>query len=299
MSWLNCDIVEIGIVCRERCVARIIYLNDRSIFSQFIGNAFLLQVVVITGASSGLGEALAHNFYVAGCKVVLAARRREELERVRTDLLEIHSVSDVKVASETSTLSWHSFHSISSLPVQPMPTHPPIVLPLDLTDLNSMPEKVAEVEKIFGYIDILINNGGVSVRSDVLSTAMDVDIKVMLVNYFGSVALTKGASKSFFFSFTIFCLNFEFDFFFPAALPTMLKRKEGRIVCVSSVQGKFSLPHRSAYSASKHAMQAFCDSLRAEVAEHNVKVLCVSPGYINTALSLNALTGSGRNYGSK
>lgn len=53
-----------------------------------------LQVVVITGASSGLGEALAHNFYVAGCKVVLAARRREELERVRTDLLEIHSVSD-------------------------------------------------------------------------------------------------------------------------------------------------------------------------------------------------------------
>lgn len=53
----------------------------------------VLQVVVITGASSGLGEALAHNFYVAGCKVVLAARRREELERVRTDLLEIHSVS--------------------------------------------------------------------------------------------------------------------------------------------------------------------------------------------------------------
>lgn len=79
----------------------------------------------------------------------------------------------------------------------------------------------------------------------------------------------------------------------------MIKRKEGQIVCVSSVQGKFSLPHRSAYSASKHAMQAFCDSLRAEMAEHNIKVLCVSPGYINTALSLNALTGSGRNYGSK
>lgn len=138
-----------------------------------------------------------------------------------------------------------------------------------------MPDKVDEIEKIFGHIDILINNGGVSVRSDVLSTAMDVDIKVMLVNYFGTVALTK------------------------AVLPTMLKRKEGRIVCVSSVQGKFSLPHRSAYSASKHAMQAFCDSLRAEVAEHNVKVLCVSPGYINTALSLNALTGSGRSYGSK
>lgn len=51
-----------------------------------------LQVVVITGASSGLGEALAHSFYMAGCKVVLAARRKDELERVRNDLLEIHSV---------------------------------------------------------------------------------------------------------------------------------------------------------------------------------------------------------------
>lgn len=84
-----------------------------------------------------------------------------------------------------------------------------------------------------------------------------------------------------------------------AALPKMIERKSGHIVCVGSIQGKFSLPHRSAYSASKHAMQAFCDSLRAEVAEHNISVLCVSPGYINTALSLNALTASGRAYGSK
>lgn len=79
----------------------------------------------------------------------------------------------------------------------------------------------------------------------------------------------------------------------------MIKRKSGQIVCISSVQGKFSLPHRSSYSASKHALQAFCDSLRAEMAEHNIKVLCVSPGYINTALSLNALTGTGRAYGGK
>lgn len=84
-----------------------------------------------------------------------------------------------------------------------------------------------------------------------------------------------------------------------AALPKMIERKSGHIVCVGSVQGKFALPFRSAYCASKHAMQAFCDSLRAEVAEHNISVLCASPGYINTALSLNALTASGRTYGSK
>jgi dehydrogenase/reductase SDR family member 7B len=95
----------------------------------------------------------------------------------------------------------------------------------------------------------------------------------MLTNYFGTLALTK------------------------ALLPSMMERKSGRIVCISSVQGKFAIPHRAAYSASKHAMQAFCDSLRAEMDEHNVKVTLISPGYISTNLSLNALTGSGNSYG--
>lgn len=67
-----------------------------------------------------------------------------------------------------------------------------MVLSLDLSDLNSIPDKVAEVEEKLGPIDILINNGGVSIRADILSTAMDVHIKVMLVNYFGTVALSKG-----------------------------------------------------------------------------------------------------------
>lgn len=156
-----------------------------------------------------------------------------------------------------------------------MPTHPPIILPLDLSDLNSIGGKVQSVLEIHGAIDILVNNGGISVRGDALSTAIDVDIRIMLVNYFGSVALTK------------------------ACLPSMMARKEGRIVSISSVQGKFAIPHRSAYSASKHAMQAFCDSLRAEVAKDNIKVTLISPGYINTALSLNALTGTGASYGSE
>ena len=77
----------------------------------------------------------------------------------------------------------------------------------------------------------------------------------------------------------------------------MIKRKIGHIVCVSSVQGKFAIPHRSAYTASKHALQAFSDSLRAEVDQFNIKVTVVSPGYINTALSVNALTSNGNSYG--
>lgn len=67
-----------------------------------------------------------------------------------------------------------------------------MILTLDLTDINSLPDKIIEVENSIGSIDILINNGGVSIRADILSTTMDVDIKVMLVNYFGGVALTKG-----------------------------------------------------------------------------------------------------------
>lgn len=123
-----------------------------------------IKVVVITGASSGLGEALAHVFYRRGCLVVLCARRKEELDRVRTDLL-------------------HSQCNIT--------THSPIVMPLDLSDFDTLPTIIDKITAITGHIDILINNGGVSHRGTVLSTNITVDMKIMEVNYFGSVALTK------------------------------------------------------------------------------------------------------------
>lgn len=74
-------------------------------------------------------------------------------------------------------------------------THPPVIMQLDVSYLNSLPEKVAQIEKIFGHIDILINNAGISVRSNVVSMAVDLDVQVMLVNYFGTVAMTKGEQK--------------------------------------------------------------------------------------------------------
>lgn len=77
----------------------------------------------------------------------------------------------------------------------------------------------------------------------------------------------------------------------------MVARRSGRIVFIGSVQGKVALPQRSAYGASKHALGAFADSLRAEVHADDIRVLLVSAGYINTALSMNALTGSGERYG--
>lgn len=204
------------------------------------------KVVVITGASSGIGEALAHAFYEQGSKVVLAARRQTELERVKRELM----------SKNLST-----------------PTLEPVVLELDLTKLGEMSSFVKNVYDACGEIDILINNGGISHRGSILNSKIDVFKSIMDVNYFGSVALTK------------------------ECLPKMVQRKAGHIVFVSSVQGLIAIPERSAYAAAKHAIQAFGDSLRAEMHQHNINVTVVSPGYIKTAISINAYTGSGEPHG--
>ncbi|KAF6207305.1 hypothetical protein GE061_018546 [Apolygus lucorum] len=204
------------------------------------------KVVLITGASSGLGEALAHAFYGCGCKLILAARRSKELERVRDELVNLKHLRNNSV---------------------------PAILTLDLGDVDSMEEKAATAQAIFGCVDVLINNGGISYRGKITDTTMSVHSKIMDVNYLGQVALTKGL------------------------LGRMIERKSGHIVTVSSVQGRIAIPYRSAYAASKHALQAFMDSLRAEVAHEGVDVTVVSPGYIRTNLSLNAMTSVGNQYG--
>lgn len=77
----------------------------------------------------------------------------------------------------------------------------------------------------------------------------------------------------------------------------MIERNSGKIVVISSVQGKLAIPFRSAYTSSKHALQAFCDTLRAELVKTNISVCVISPGYIKTNISVNALTGLGSKYG--
>lgn len=204
------------------------------------------KVVLITGASSGIGEALAHAFYKAGCKVILAARRTEELERVQRELL----------ATSVNVI-----------------VHHPSILKLDLSDLKGIPQKAQEALNIHGRIDILINNGGVTLRGTAMDTTIDTDLKIMVTNYFGPISLTK------------------------SLLPSMIQNEGGHIVAVSSVQGKLAIPFRSSYAASKHAMQAFFDTLRAELSRQNIKVTVVSPGYVRTNLSVNAFTGNGAQYG--
>lgn len=91
----------------------------------------------------------------------------------------------------------------------------------------------------------------------------------------------------------------ELNYFAPVTLtklvlPSMLARRDGQIVVISSLMGKLALPARSAYSASKHALHGFFDALRAEVADDGIYVTVICPGYIRTNASFNALEGDGR-----
>lgn len=198
---------------------------------------FTDRVVWITGASSGIGEALVYAFAKEGAKLVISARRKEELERVQI------------AAGLTSENS--------------------LILPLDLSDTKNINDLTQQFISKFGRIDILVNNGGVSQRALTKDTSLEIDRQIMEVNFFGTVAITK------------------------SVLPYMLKQKSGHIIAMSSIAGKFGFYFRSAYSASKHALHGFFESLRMEIFNDNVKILIVCPGKIKTNISVNAFTGDG------
>ena len=148
-----------------------------------------------------------------------------------------------------------------------------LLLSFDLQEISNVNELAKKAIEKFSRIDILINNGGISQRSYATETPLEIDRKIMEVNFFGAVALTK------------------------AVLPYMVKQKSGRIVVVSSISGKFGFYLRSGYSAAKHALHGFFESLRMEVAKDNIQVLLVCPGKVKTNISLNALTASGKQHG--
>lgn len=199
------------------------------------------KTIWITGASSGIGEAFARAFYKEGANLILSSRREEALTEVKESL-----------GDDTANVA---------------------VIPLDLTDAPSFPEKTKEALSAFGQIDVLVNNGGISQRATVLESNMDTYRRLMEINYFGAIALTK------------------------EVLPHMTTRKSGHIIVTSSVAGKIGTRYRSGYAASKHAVQGFFNSLRQEMYEHNVAVTLLCPGFIKTNISRNALTGDGSKFG--
>jgi dehydrogenase/reductase SDR family member 7B len=198
------------------------------------------KIIWITGASSGIGEELAYQFAAEGAKLILSARRKEELEKVKT---------------RCTNSAEH------------------MMLPFDLMDASTNAEQLAsKIISHFGRIDILVNNGGVSQRATAQDTSMDLNRKIMEINFFSSVALTK------------------------AVLPLMRKQRAGHIVVMSSIAGKFGFYLRSAYSAAKHALHGYFESVRLENEKDGIKVSIICPGKIRTNVSVNALTSSGETH---
>lgn len=209
------------------------------------------KVVWITGASSGIGEATAYEFAKQGAKLILSARREDELLRVKNTI---------------QTLAGQYFGGDTKY-------NQVFLLPMDVEKTDEIPAKAKLAIEHLGRIDVLFNNAGISQRSSVAETDMAVYQKIMNLNFFGVVALTK------------------------AVLPAMQAQRSGQIAVTSSVSGKLATPMRSGYCASKHAIHGFFDALRSEVYQDNIAITLVCPGYIRTNISYNAVAADGSKFG--
>jgi len=198
------------------------------------------QVAWVTGASSGIGEEICKQLASKGFQLVLSARNVAKLQELKTAL--------------------------------PNPEDH-LVIPLDLEHSGNFEELASEVIARTKRIDFLYNIGGLSQRAEASETPLEVDRRIMEINYFGTVALTK------------------------AVLPYMQQQKSGHIIAVSSIAGKFGFYLRSAYSASKHAIHGFFESLLLEEAKNNIYVTIACPGKINTPISVSALNKDGQAHG--
>ncbi len=196
------------------------------------------KVIWITGASSGIGEALVKELAtMPTTKLILSARSEDKLQDI---------VNECNVNERA------------------------FILPFNLEKIDNADDLVNTIIQRFGKIDVLINNGGVSQRSTAIETSEEIERKLFEVNYFSYIKLTK------------------------AVLPYMIKQHNGHIVVLSSIAGKFGFYLRSSYSAAKHALHGYFESLRLEIEKEGVCITIVCPGKIKTNVSINAVTASGK-----
>ena len=197
------------------------------------------KVCWVTGASSGIGEEICRNLAKRGAIIILSSRNRDKLEDIQKSL---------------SNPQKH------------------LVLPLDMTALSDLDVILTKALTHSGGVDVLFNNAGISQRGLAIDTLVEVDRRIMEVDYFGAITLSK------------------------ALLPHFLAKKSGLIVNIASVAGKLGVSMRSAYSGAKHALIGFMDCLRTEVFDDGVRVVNVCPGFVKTNLSYNALKGDNTHY---
>ncbi|MGB0494886.1 MAG: SDR family oxidoreductase [Kangiellaceae bacterium] len=202
------------------------------------------KVIWITGASSGIGRALAIELASLGASIILSSRSESELYQVK------EQCSDNICEGQKH-----------------------LVLSYDATDEQKVEQLVKQAKNFKGKIDFLINNAGISQRAKVMDTDISTYRMLFEIDVFAPIILTK------------------------AVLPIMLRQKSGHIVVTSSVAGKVGVPFRTGYCAAKHAVMGFFDSLRSEVAQYGINVSTITPGYIQTNISKNAVKGDGSSFG--
>jgi len=188
--------------------------------------------VVVSGAGNGLGRALAFRFARGGARIVALDR------------------DTGAVAAVADELAQAGFEALASS--------------CDVTDAGACQAAVEAAIARFGRIDVLVNNAGISHRSAFAATETAILRRVVEVNLFGAINLTR------------------------PALPA-LKQAHGLIVAVSSVAGYTPLIARTGYAASKHALHGFFESLRTELAPDGIDVMMVCPSFIATGIEKNAL----------
>ncbi len=189
------------------------------------------KTVLITGASSGIGRALAIAFAREGARLVLTARSRSALE----------SVARQVAPAEAD------------------------VIPADLRDPASLASLCEKAVERFQTIDILVNNAGVGLYAPSFQSSPELVGDLMSLNFLAPVELTRRLLP---------------------AIPS-----GGAVINISSIAGKVPLPWLTLYSASKYALNAYSDGLRMELAQAGIHVLCVCPGYVDTAFRENVLQG--------
>jgi dehydrogenase/reductase SDR family member 7B len=200
-------------------------------------NKFDRKVCLITGASSGIGEALAQLLNEMGAYLILTARNRDKLENVKASCANPDNIK---------------------------------ILPWDIEETATLANFARESWNLYHCIDFIFLNAGMAVRDMILDTDLEMVYKVMNINFFSNVALSK------------------------AFLPFMRENKTGCFVVTSSLCGKFGIPKLGAYSASKHALHGFFESLRAEYEQDGIKVTMITAGLVKTNITVHALKGNGK-----
>jgi short-subunit dehydrogenase len=188
--------------------------------------SFEKKIVLITGASTGIGRSLAIDFAKLGAVVIGCGRSKERLDQ---------TLNEIRSANPSSTM-----------------------IPCDVGNREQVQSMMAKVLEQFGRIDILINNAGIGMRKPFVETSLETVEEIMRTNYLGM----------------IYCTH--------AVLPSMIARRSGHIVNISSVAGIAGFLNIAAYCASKFAMNGFSESLYHEIKPHGIHVSVICPGRVRT-----------------